>query len=178
MGLYRLQLTDDILEEVRRNLISKIGISEEKATKIVEIIKEEFPEAFVSQHRHIIPSMTNQEKDRHVLAAAVVCRAQAIVTQNLKDFPPTSLSPFDIEAQSPDDFLVNLFYLNPEIIAKALIEQAGELRRPSKTVIELLETLEKHAPNFSKLARKMFEISQVEQQINVNTKKVKRQREK
>jgi len=34
--------------------------------------------------------MTNQEKDRHVLAAAVRARAEVIVTYNTKDFPRVS----------------------------------------------------------------------------------------
>jgi predicted nucleic acid-binding protein len=156
-GLYRLQLTDDILEEVRHNLTFKKGMPEEKAARFIAVIKEQFPEALVSQHHQIISSMTNHEKDRHVLAAAVVCRAQMIVTQNLKDFPSESLSPFGIEAQTPDDFLVNLFYLSPYIIAKILIDQANELRNPPRTVLELLETLRQHAPNFVNLIIKDLE---------------------
>ncbi len=157
-GLYRLQLTDDILEEVRRNLILKKGMQEEKAFRLINVIKEQFPESLVSQHRQIISSMTNDEKDRHVLAAAVVCRAQTIVTQNLKDFPAENLAPFDIEAQSPDDFLINLFHLGPYILIRILIDQANELRNPPRTVPELLETLELHVPIFIKLVRKMLEV--------------------
>jgi len=48
-----------------------------------------FPEAFVTDHHLLIPSMTNQEKDCHVLAAAVKAGAQVIVTTNLKDSPPS-----------------------------------------------------------------------------------------
>src|SRR5438874_9992279 len=70
-GLYRLHLTDDILEEVRRNLISQRGIVEDKAQQLVDVIKEYFPEAFVTEHKLLIASMPNNEKDRHVLAAAV-----------------------------------------------------------------------------------------------------------
>lgn len=123
-GLYRLQLTEEILEEVKRNLTLKKGMPEEKAVRLIAVIKEQFPEALVSQHHQIISSMTNDEKDRHVLAAAVICRAQIIVTQNLKDFPSESLLPFDIEAQSPDDFLVNLFHLNPYALINILFDQA------------------------------------------------------
>lgn len=46
-----------------------------------------FGEAWVEGYEDLIPSMTNQEKDRHILAAAVRCGAETIVTYNLKDFP-------------------------------------------------------------------------------------------
>ena len=40
----------------------------------------------------------NDEKDRHVLAAAVKARASVIVTFNLKHFPPSALQPLGIDA--------------------------------------------------------------------------------
>ncbi len=147
-GLYRVQLTDDILEEARRNLISQIGLSEDKAERIVRAIKRQFPEAFVTQHTLLIESMPINDKDRHVLAAAVVTTAQVIVTQNLRDFPADALAPFNIDPQSPDDFLVHLFHLSAESMIRILVEQAKDLRNPPKTLPELLDTLKLHAPTF------------------------------
>ncbi len=149
--LYRMQLTDDILEEVQRNLQKK-GMPEIKAQRLVTTIKEQFSDAFVAHHRPLIASMPNNEKDRHVLAAAVACRAQVIVTQNLKDFPEEILSSFEIAAQSPDKFLVHLLYLHRESMIEILIKQAGNLRAPSMTVLEVLDTLKLHVPMFAELA--------------------------
>lgn len=152
-GLYRAQLTDDILEEVRRNLITQRGIAEDKAQKLVDVVKKQFPEAFVTKHRRLIASMPNNEKDRHVLAAAVACDAQVIVTQNLRDFPSDDLSPFDIEAQSPDDFLIHLFHIAPETMIKIIKDQASDLRDPPQTAPQLLNTLKQHAPKFVRLVQ-------------------------
>ncbi len=157
-GLYRLQLTDGILEEMRRNLVKK-GMSEHKAQRLVDVVKDIYQEAMVTDYHLLINSMPNDKKDRHVLAAAVKSGAQVIVTQNLKDFPRNLLAPFEIEAQSPDEFLVHLFHLDCEIIAKILIEQAGDLRNPSKTVAELLSTLAHHVPNFAKLVEQEMQLS-------------------
>lgn len=55
-------------------------------------------------------------KDRHVLAAAVVCGAQTIVTFNLKDFPEDALVHWNVEAQSPDEFLIHQYHLAPEAV--------------------------------------------------------------
>ncbi len=147
-NLYRLQLTDDILEEARRNLISEIGLSESKAQRVVDSVRENFPESLETGHRQLIASMPINDRDRHILAAAVLTNAQVIVTQNSRDFPPDSLTPFNIEAQSPDDFLVHLFHLRTENMIKIIVEQLRDLHSPPKTLPEMLETLKLYAPTF------------------------------
>ncbi|WP_314457310.1 PIN domain-containing protein [uncultured Microbacterium sp.] len=44
--------------------------------------------------------------DRHVLAAAIRGRADVIVTENVRDFPATTLSPLGLEAVRLDEFLL------------------------------------------------------------------------
>ncbi len=43
--------------------------------------------------------------DIHVLASAVACEAEVILTLNLRDFPRSELSPHGIKAVHPDAFL-------------------------------------------------------------------------
>ena len=120
------------------------------------MIKEQFASAIVTHHTALIESMPNDEKDRHVLAAAVASKSQIVVTQNLKDFPQPLLDPFDIEAQSADEFLVNLLYLDAERMCQILLEQAKELRNPPKNVFEVLDTLAQHVPMFVTLLRQVL----------------------
>ncbi|SRR5260370_634888 len=150
-GLYRMQWTNDILEEVQRNLVSNLNIPEEKAQRLIDIMRKYFPEALITQHTPLINSMPNDPKDRHVLAAAVVCRAQVIVTHNLRHFSRELLSLFEVEAQSPDKFLTHLFYLDPDRMTEIVKEQAGDLRNPPHTVREVLNILAYHAPKFANL---------------------------
>ena len=94
----------------------------------------------------MIGLMTNERKDRHVVAAAVRCGAQVIVTANLKDFPTRSLEEWGIEAQHPDEFLIHLVDLYPDVIVSKLHAQAATIGR---SLPEILRTLRKGVPQFA-----------------------------
>ncbi len=147
LGLYRIHLTDDILEEVRRNLAQK-RMSEANAQKLVDTIRETFAEYTITRHKALIERMPVNEGDRHVLAAAVVSNADFIVTQNLRHFPKSILSQFGVQAISPDQFLMDRFHSAPERMEGVLIKQARNLRNPPMTIKDLLDVLENHVPIF------------------------------
>lgn len=145
--------TDQIWEEVTRNLESKGRSTSEQTAHLLEQVKIHFPEAFVKGYEPLIESMTNDPKDRHVLAAAVKCGAEVIVTFNLKDFPSEKLSQWGIEPQHPDDFLVYQYDLNPAVVISKLHVQASNINR---SLADLLRTLRKGVPNFADtIARKL-----------------------
>ena len=79
--------------------------------------------------------------DRHVLAAAIVGRADLIVTKNLKDFPAEQLAQFGIAARHPDAFIGNLLELHEAAALAAVAEHRASLRNPPKTVADYLDTL-------------------------------------
>jgi predicted nucleic acid-binding protein len=97
-GFYQLRWSADILEEMERNLVLKGGIPAEKAARLRATMERAFPEAEVTGYRPLISAMSNDPKDRHVVAAAVKAGAQVIVTSNIKDFSPL---PDGIEARLP-----------------------------------------------------------------------------
>jgi len=152
-GLYRPHWNEEILDELRRNLIGKKGMAPEKAQRLVDTMRRYFDEALVSDYESLLGAMTNDPKDRHVLAAAVHIGAQIIVTSNLQDFPASALAPYSIEAQSPDIFLSNLFNDEPDLVASLIVEQAADLTNPPKTPQQTLDTLAQHAPEFARLVR-------------------------
>lgn len=84
------------------------------------------------------PLILPDPNDRHVLAAAIRCGAEAIVTFNLGDFPAAALSRFRVEAKHPDDLLVELIDAAPAAVAAVIARQAADLRSPPCTVQELL----------------------------------------
>ena len=63
------------------------------------------------------------------------------MTENLSDFPSAALAPYDIEAQSPDTFVLYLTDLAPETVANTVRAQASVLTSPPMTVDEVLEHL-------------------------------------
>jgi hypothetical protein len=112
------------------------------------IMRQQFPLAEIVGHESLIDNLTNHPKERHVLAAAIVADAPTIVTRNLRDFPVRARRPFRIEAQSPDDFLLDLSQRAHERVVRFVHKQAQALRRPPVSVEELLYGLALHAPNF------------------------------
>ena len=79
--------------------------------------------------------------DRHVLAAAIKCNAQIIVTSNLKDFPTESLNPYGIEAMHPDEFIEHQFGLSPGAVIAAAKRIRERLKNPRRRYGGMLETL-------------------------------------
>jgi hypothetical protein len=112
---------------------------------IARAIRKHFPEAWVDGYEYLIPSMTNQPKDRHVLAAAVRAQAEIIVTYNRKDFPAAALAPYSISAQGPSAFLKSVYDLDQEAVLRTLDEQAAAIGKPKSY---LLERLRVNVPGF------------------------------
>jgi hypothetical protein len=65
-----------------------------------------------------------------VLAAAIRCGAQAIVSMNLKDFPTETLAEFEIVPRHPDDFILDLADLEPAVVTAAAKLQRAGLKDP------------------------------------------------
>lgn len=143
--LYLPKWSDEILAEVSRNLTGKWGKTEEQAQRRERALRQHFPEAMVDSYEPLIDKMTNDPKDRHVLAAAVSSGTKLIVTYNGKDFSDASLEPWGIERQGPSTFLINLYDLAPGIVARKLSDQAHNLGIPLEA---LLLKLQVNVPSF------------------------------
>lgn len=146
-GLIQIYWTEEILEEVRRNLVGQIGLTVAQAARRITAMRKSFPEAMVSDYERLVPAMTNHPKDRHVLAAAVHVGAQTIVTNNLRDFGAEHL-PRAMQAQDADTFLQNLLSQAPSILLELLRTQAEMLKNPPIPFSRLLDGLAKSVPNF------------------------------
>ena len=144
-NLFRARWTESIHDEWTVNLIrNRPDLSKEKITRLRNLMNDSVLDALVTGYEMLIESLSLPDPDdRHVLAAAIRSGAGTIVTYNIKDFPAESLSPFGIEAQHPDDFLVHLIDLHPAATSAAAKRHRARLKNPPRTVDEYLETLAK-----------------------------------
>jgi predicted nucleic acid-binding protein len=130
-GLYRPVWSDEIMVEMTRALGAAIGLTPRKTAHLEREIRQHFPDAWVTGYESLIRKMTNDEKDRHVLAAAVKARAHVIVTFNKRHFPAAAADRWGIEVVGPSAFLERLYLAAPWIVIERIQEQAANLGRGS-----------------------------------------------
>lgn len=148
--LYLPFWSEEILAEVARTQI--MSLKPPWPVHLVESWRREvrghFPEAIVGGCPDPAAFPGVHAKDRHVMAAAVGAGAQVIVTFNLKHFPAPALTPHHIYAEHPQDFLLNLYAMEPETVLGKL----GDIARQKSTDIEdVLLRLGKSVPEFSRV---------------------------
>jgi hypothetical protein len=144
-ALYHPRWTDQILSEVTRTLVGRFGKTPEKARYREVAMREFFPDAIVGDYESLIPEMKNHPKDRHVLAAAVACSADYVVTFNLKDFPSRAADKYKIAVIGPSTFLKQLFDIDRAVVEERLGHQAAAI---GISVNDLLDRLAASVPGF------------------------------
>src|SRR5947209_5547480 len=95
--LYRPAWTLQILDEMSRSLVRAGRVERTRIDRTVQLMRENCPHFLVEGYEGLIPEMRNNEKDRHVLAAAVRVQANTIVTSNTRHFPSAARDPYGIE---------------------------------------------------------------------------------
>ena len=151
---YRPLWSAQVLDEVERNLPKVSGaVTPDKARHRIDAMRGAFPDAMITGYEELVHTMTNHEKDRHVLAAAVRGSAEVIVTANTKDFPSQALAPYDIIAVHPDDFLLDQLDLHPAVTIHVQRQQIAAYANPAITPIEFLDKFAKTVPRFAAALR-------------------------
>ena len=69
-------------------MLLRMGYTETQAGRRITAMETAFEDAKVTGNGGLVGSMTNDPKDRHVLAAAVRGAAHAVITENVRHFPP------------------------------------------------------------------------------------------
>lgn len=142
-NLFRAQWTDRIQEEWSRRLLqTRNDIAPEKLERTKELMNAALPDSVVSGYEHLIDTVNLPDiDDRHVLAAAIHAKADAIVTFNLRDFPVPALRPLNLEAIHPDDFVTYQFDLDEAAVIASASACCRRLKNPRKSGKEFLDTL-------------------------------------
>jgi hypothetical protein len=150
--VFQVRWSERILDEALRNIKANRPGEEAAVDRRFGDMRAAFDEAMVTGHEPLEPVMRNAPEDRHVLAAAIVGRADVIVTKNLDDFPAEALDPYGIDAQHPDEFLCNQWELDEEAMAGVMDYWLTDLAE-SLTLEQLLGRLERDVPRFCQLVR-------------------------
>lgn len=142
-GIYRVKWSAEIHEEWISNLLSKRpDLTREKLERTRALMERHVPDALVTGYQDLIAGLNLPDvDDRHVLAAAIRGKASIIITNNVKDFPASELQTYDIEAQTPDEFITHLIDLYPAEVLQAAEDHRKNLKNPPKTVVEYLASL-------------------------------------
>ena len=126
-----------------------------KKDRRLDFMRSAFPEAMVRFPAKLIDTFdcTGDKDDRHVIAAAVRGQANAIVTQNIKHFSGKCLEEYGILCQTPDDFLVHQFHLNPSLVMEKLDQQGAAINQGRLVVVTKLKVM---IPQFAELVRQSY----------------------
>ena len=156
-GLFRARWTIEIQDEWSRNLLAAKPELKTSIDSQVTAMRDNFPESLVEKYEALIPTLTLPDpNDRHVLAAAIKCGAQHIVTENLKDFPPNATGDYDVEPISADEFLTRTFDLYLIEATLVLAQIRRRYSNPSYTPSEFVMDLT--AKGLPKLATRAREV--------------------
>lgn len=144
-GLVQAKWTDQILDETFRNLkANRPDLDSQKLDRTRKLMNEAVRDCLVTGYEPLIDALELPDPDdRHVLAAAIKSRAQVIVTDNLKDFPPEALEAWDMEAKSPDDFILDQIDLSSEAVYGAIQRIADSRDSPPATFSDVVAELER-----------------------------------
>lgn len=123
-------------------LASRADLRPEQLQRTRALMNAHVRDCLVSGFEHLIAALNLPDPDdRHVVAAAIHAGASLIVTFNLQDFPAEALKPYNLAAQHPDDFIVDLLDLQPARVLEAAARHRRSLKNPPKTAEEYLDPL-------------------------------------
>jgi predicted nucleic acid-binding protein len=129
-----------------RDLLIRIAQSGMVQAKWTNAILDEMIAA-LRRNRPDIPAQKLERlrdlMNKAVLAAAIKARAQVIVTRNLKDFPESDLQPWDIEAKSPDAFVLDQVHIDIRAVAASVRQIADSRTNPPEAIEDVLTQLER-----------------------------------
>jgi hypothetical protein len=149
-GVYRPVWSAVILEELEYEETVKLVSRGHKSTEaegraryLVEQMRAAFSDAEVGGWEGLEGTYGLPDpNDEHVVAAAVVAGAGAIVTDNIRHFPQSKL-PMGIEAFSPAEFAANTVAVDPiraKVAIGAMADRSGR-RGPAVSEEQILEVL-------------------------------------
>lgn len=148
---FRVRWSEKIMDETQRTIEKLLKRKDhpqpkEGAARQRKNMCVAFEEASVEGFELLEPALVSiNEKDRHVLAAAIKTSASVIVTDNLSDFPRDYCATFDVEPLSADSFFADCISLSPSGTMATLRVMRVRLKNPEITPEKLITLCEGEA---------------------------------
>jgi hypothetical protein len=141
-GVISARWSAEILGEwVENLLVNRPDLKRERLERTCAEMNRAVPDAMVTGYESLVSTLSLPDpNDRHVLAAAITCGAEVVLTLNLRDFPGDRL-PEGLSAVAPDEFLCRVFDQNPAALLQTMTAHRASLTRPPKTPEEYVESL-------------------------------------
>ena len=146
--LFRLVVSDRILDEVERNLIEKFQHLDPAAlTRRVEQTRRATGSADVTGWEQLEPTMPVNAKDRHVFAVAVRHEADLVVTSDRRFATEIAASGHSIIAVTPDELATMLLSADLDAFHGVIDAMAAKRRQPPATSATIIGQLAAYCPN-------------------------------
>lgn len=145
LDVFQAKWTEQIHEEWIRNLLRvRPDLSRRQLNRTRDLMNSHVRDCLVSGYESLIDDIALPDQDdRHVVAAAIHCGAEGIVTFNIRDFPSSAIKEYGLIAISPDEFIFGLAKLDHEKFMIAFERQLASLRNPMRTRSELTSSFRK-----------------------------------
>lgn len=138
-GAFEPRWSQAVLDEVRRN--QPPGVTDDQIDHRLRTMNRAFPDAMITGYEDLIPEMQADDKDKHVLAAAVYSGSDVLVTENTKDFHPPSNGAGAMRIERTSQFLNRVMDDYPEDVVQAMQDMVDRNRREPRTMPELVDRM-------------------------------------
>jgi predicted nucleic acid-binding protein len=144
-GALELRFSERILDETFGNLaVNRPDLSSTRLERTRRLLATFADEVVVTGYEHRAEDLDLPDPDdRHVLAAAIECGADGIVTFNLDDFPAAVTTEWGIEVLHPDVLLAALHDAEPSEVCDVLAKIARDTHKPHLEPAQLVDALDK-----------------------------------
>lgn len=121
-GAIEVHWSQQILDEMSRNLRLKLGLSEADTARLEHLMNDYIEYALVDvepEDLAAVDDVSMNAGDRHVLAAALSADADILLTENVRHFPREWMSEHGIELLTAGELLVRLAEQVPDKLQAA-----------------------------------------------------------
>jgi hypothetical protein len=145
-GAFRARWSARVQDEWMTALLrNRPDLSRARIERTRHLMDRHIHEALVQGYEHRVDAITLPDADdRHVVAAAIHCGANVIVTTNLRDFPAHALDPYGVTAVHPDAFFLALLENEKEPVLLALRALRASFVNPPSSTANLLQAMRRH----------------------------------